>query len=411
MSICIICREEKDEFSDEHVIPDAMGGCYHIYNVCKGCNSIMGDKVDSKLVNHMFSKYSRFLYKLEGKTGEIPNPFDGTHHLENDTTIKFKLIPDENSVITPYMLPSTSEEKIDEYKYRINISVDDKDIDKIDNILNKKLKRLGLNSSQIVARDTTQTAKKGLTVETHSYFDLVEFKIGLLKIAYEFAVSNIEDYFYDKMAVEISNVLKNALYNQVTKYMNGGDGFTKDILKPFSSYLAFESAKHYLILFDVDGKLYCLLSIFNIFVIGIQLSETSYLSGIDTIIGINDYINKKFTIQRFLDILNKSTNYSCSYVLNFKSREDNLEFIVRSKKGKLPFYSNENGLLLFDLSGENILADEVSLIEDYFKRNPAENDGIHTEIPVPDECYLKMKPDNKMVKLTKIIEERITSKV
>lgn len=32
---CIICHSDNVEASDEHVIPEALGGVYHIYNVCK----------------------------------------------------------------------------------------------------------------------------------------------------------------------------------------------------------------------------------------------------------------------------------------------------------------------------------------------------------------------------------------
>ena len=43
---CIICHQDNQELSDEHVIPEAIGGYYHIYNVCKDCNSKLGDHVD-----------------------------------------------------------------------------------------------------------------------------------------------------------------------------------------------------------------------------------------------------------------------------------------------------------------------------------------------------------------------------
>ena len=36
---CIICHRDEQELSDEHVIPEAIGGYYHIYCVCKECNS------------------------------------------------------------------------------------------------------------------------------------------------------------------------------------------------------------------------------------------------------------------------------------------------------------------------------------------------------------------------------------
>jgi hypothetical protein len=411
MPVCIICREEKEEFSDEHIIPEAIGGCCHIYNVCKNCNSIMGNKVDDKLVNHMLSKHMRFRNGLKGKTGEIPNPFVGTHHLENDSSKKYQLLPDEKSIIRPYMLPRTCEEEINKNEYRIVISVDDKDINKVDDILNKKLERLGLNINQIISKESIQDAEKELTIETHNNFDLEKYKIGLLKIAYEFAVSKIANYFNDEIAVEISHVLKNAAYDQVTRYVNIGDGFTKEILTPFAEYLDFESNKHYLILFDFNGKLYCLLSIFYMFVVGIQLSNKSYLSELDTIIGINDYAGKTFNTHSYFDIVNKLTNYSYSYVFQFDSELDNSEFIKESTKEIFPFYSNEDGFLFFDYSGENILINETSFIINYFSNNPMKHQGTYTEIPVPEKYYLKMKSNNKIIKLVKIIEKRTNAKI
>ena len=47
---CIICHSDDVELTDEHVIPDALGGCYHVKNVCKSCNSILGRTVDINLI-------------------------------------------------------------------------------------------------------------------------------------------------------------------------------------------------------------------------------------------------------------------------------------------------------------------------------------------------------------------------
>lgn len=61
MNKCIICREKKDNLSDEHVIPDSIQGYYHIYNVCYDCNLKMGKFVDPKITNHKFIELQRFL--------------------------------------------------------------------------------------------------------------------------------------------------------------------------------------------------------------------------------------------------------------------------------------------------------------------------------------------------------------
>lgn len=78
---CIICRKENDNSSDEHVIPEAINGYYHIYDVCKDCNSRLGTDVDSTLLNHSFIEFQRFLLELKGKKGNIPNPLSGTQFI------------------------------------------------------------------------------------------------------------------------------------------------------------------------------------------------------------------------------------------------------------------------------------------------------------------------------------------
>ena len=74
---CIICHQDNQELSDEHVIPEAIGGYYHIYNVCKDCNSKLGDHVDNLLLNHWFIKAARHEKGFKGYKGYIPNPLVG----------------------------------------------------------------------------------------------------------------------------------------------------------------------------------------------------------------------------------------------------------------------------------------------------------------------------------------------
>lgn len=58
--------------SDEHVIPEAIGGYYHIYSVCKTCNSRLGDHIDKLLLNHWFIKASRYEKVLRGIVVKFP---------------------------------------------------------------------------------------------------------------------------------------------------------------------------------------------------------------------------------------------------------------------------------------------------------------------------------------------------
>ncbi len=49
--ICIFCDLEKPS-SDEHVIPESIGGCIHVYKVCKECNDLFGQTVDVVVTRH-----------------------------------------------------------------------------------------------------------------------------------------------------------------------------------------------------------------------------------------------------------------------------------------------------------------------------------------------------------------------
>lgn len=70
---CIFCKEEKskDQFSSEHVFPESIGGSYRINTVCKECNSLLGEKVDSQLADHPWVRWIRYQLDLSGKKKKI----------------------------------------------------------------------------------------------------------------------------------------------------------------------------------------------------------------------------------------------------------------------------------------------------------------------------------------------------
>ena len=135
MRTCIICRQEKTEFSDEHVIPDSMKGYYHIYTVCKTCNSDLGTKVDSKLVNHKFIEFHRYLLGIKGKSGAIPNPFAGTQTLIDDPEQKVIVEIDEKGQFTPRLLPKIPSISPSDKIENIKLTLDARDIHLKDKII------------------------------------------------------------------------------------------------------------------------------------------------------------------------------------------------------------------------------------------------------------------------------------
>ncbi len=304
--VCIICRKDKEEMSDEHVIPDSMGGFYHIFNVCKTCNSRMGEKVDSPLVNHKLTELYRFSQEIEGKSGKIPNPFSGIFMEQGESEVKARVDVNKAGKLEVLYHPVINLKENEGVIQSIEISVDSKDEANIDKILQKILKRKGIPASSIVKGDQRREIRTG-GVGGRWEVDILKFKIGLLKIAYEFAIDSIPSYFEDLDAIKISQILENAEYERVKEYVKIGSGLQAEVFSPFADYLDLPSKKHYLILTPTDGGLLCLVKLHNLFTIGVILSNRSYFDFTETLIGINDIDGKSFRKLKIGDLISECT--------------------------------------------------------------------------------------------------------
>ena len=138
---CIICHRDEVELSDEHVIPDAIGGYYHIYNVCKNCNSNLGNCVDSYLLKHWLIIGARHNKRLAGKTNKIPNPLIGDGHLEDGTKVRME--EDKSGKLAVRILPKSPEISPDGKTF--SITVDAKDEKLIESMKRKAMKKLGIS--------------------------------------------------------------------------------------------------------------------------------------------------------------------------------------------------------------------------------------------------------------------------
>lgn len=302
--LCIICRENKEEMSDEHVIPDSLGGCYHIFNVCKTCNSEMGAKVDAPLVNHKLTELYRFAQELEGKSGSIPNPFSGILMEEGNPEVKARVdVNDEGKLEVLYHPVIKLKEDAGEV-HSIEIAVDSKDEGKIDEILKKIIKRKGIPQSAITKGERRREIRTGW-VGGKWGIDILKFKIGLLKIAYEFSVDSIPSYFADSDAIAISKILKDADYEAAKEYVKIGSGLQPEIFAPFADYLDLSSKKHYLILTSTEFGLLCLVKLHDLFSIGIVLSSRKMLDFTETVVGVNDIEGKNFRKLRMPVLINE----------------------------------------------------------------------------------------------------------
>lgn len=302
--LCIICRKDKEDMSDEHVIPDSMGGFYHIFNVCKTCNSKMGEKVDSPLVNHKLTELYRFTQEIESKSGSIPNPFSGIFMEKGDPEFKARVDVSKEGKLEVLYHPVIKLKEDAGVVQSIEIAVDSKDEGMIDGILQKIIKRKGISESAIVKGERRREIRTGV-FSGRWEIDILKFKIGLLKIAYEFAVDSIPDFFTDADAIKISGILKNADYEGVKEYVKIGSGLQPEIFESFAGYLDLSSKKHYLILTPAEFGLLCLIKLHDLFSIGVVLSKRKFLDFTEALVGVNDIDGGSFRKLRMPDLINE----------------------------------------------------------------------------------------------------------
>lgn len=305
---CIICREKKEkvEMSDEHVIPDSLNGYYHIYNVCKECNSSMGRFVDAPLVNHLLSKFYRSNEKISGKTGYIPNPLDCMFTHSSDFDIKYKMVADKDDDLKLKQIPFVSPFEKDEYGNinKFNIIVDSSDEEQIKKIYNKIAKRNNLDKYEVTHSIINQEVDSKVAFKGELIFDTRNFKLGLLKIAYEFAVDSKPNYFIDHSATIISKMLKEHDLKNIDYFVKD-NGLNFDTIKKFNKIFDFEKNNHILFLFSFKKYLMCMVHLEKTFSTIIMLSKNMPLDELEWLVGINDISLKKFKKYKLLDYLSE----------------------------------------------------------------------------------------------------------
>ena len=292
---CIICHTDNSELSDEHVFPDAIGGGYHIYTVCKKCNSFLGEAVDNPLTDHIIIKLFREDYKLAGKTGKIPSfLLDSEIQNKDNPEEKMKFYIDENNELKLKYLPNTKEVIDENGNTKFEVKVDYSDKDRLAKIQEKKIDRYQKKGFSANLSKPEIVSQKGMTIQSELKFDLLKYRIGLLKIAYESMCDFFPEYENDIYGLQISDILRKARYEDVNNFVNIGNGFEDNelfrIIKIFPVDL---SNKHtiFFIFFEQAG-LYCFISLFDTIKVGVKMSDKNYIGYGSVIFITNDYVTK-----------------------------------------------------------------------------------------------------------------------
>lgn len=194
---CIFCLEEKPG-SVEHIFPLAIGGSITTSRLCRDCNAELGDSVDADLVKHPLILFERWQRGLAGNSGQIPDPIRPLlQNAELNDGSGQRVIPSmiKDGVFDTRLVYHATETRISGGDILRQISIDARDSHKLPDIITRHRKRDGLpalGSEELEAEIAAIMASGSRKIERpaikgNCLVDIVRFRLGLLKIAYELA--------------------------------------------------------------------------------------------------------------------------------------------------------------------------------------------------------------------------------
>lgn len=395
---CIICHKEDAELTDEHIIPKSLGGYMHSWHVCKDCNSKFGEKVDTYLTSNLLIQFARNKYQLKGQSGQaVPSPLEGV--ATDDSGKKYRVAASEDGKLTPHLFPSKP--VLSEDGKSISVSADITDAAKIHDMIVKYCKRNGIDYSKLATQRKEVRQEPSPLLHYSFTIDIYRFRLPLLKIAYEFCAELIPDYVNDPSAIRVSQILQDANIDELKELNYIGDGMHDIISLPFKNQVDFDNPhRHYIILQNEFGKLFCFVRLFNIISIGIQMSEHEYPLPNDMVIAINDFEKKSVDIYNLEELSQKSSGKQDIFAVFPKEWNK----FLQECPIKMSFYAGKDGYnICYQSNGKPIgtlpqLMAQWTNIDDMYEGN----DFVVT-YHVNGEFFFLLSPFNKLVPVEKII--------
>ena len=210
---CIFCHESEKEFkngnswSKEHIIPYALGNhSLKIYNVCQKCNSGLGSNVDAYVNNHFLIAIIRQSLKLKSEEGNIPNPFatgkddeGNIIRVSDDFELSMEPVPKVNDGV--FKLQATDRESAKK-------------------VIKTKLDRKGFDEKEIDSIMKTVDITPSMPYQPNVRYDFTiepaRFELEIIKIAYEYAITKLnDDYSKDPRAEELRVFLNKAINGEM----------------------------------------------------------------------------------------------------------------------------------------------------------------------------------------------------
>ncbi len=405
---CIICRKKNVLRSDEHIIPMSLGGYAHTWNVCKDCNSNFGSFVDKKLINHYLITWERYFYKLKGESKKaVKSPLEGTFAGADGEPYR---VIEENGFMVPHMLRPTFTLTPDGKQVTMAVDPKTKDPKKI---LEKYCKDNGLlyDPAQTIISSVQSSDSPWLNVSTT--IDMSSFRLGMVKMAYEFAAELIPGYLSDPEAIKIASILENSSYDRIDEIEFGGNGITDIFPMIFKDVIDFTKKKrHYIFLANISGKMYCFVKLFDVFCLGIKLSDKSYPLADDNVILINDFENNSIHLFTILELISRVSSFeSCGF--SFMGDIDTKLQVIGGERG-IGIYSASDGYnLCFYPNGKIMgsLSKVLSTIPVGQVDNQVIDGKSRTTYHINGSICFCMAPTKELLPLKEIILESSITKI
>lgn len=245
-SKCVICKcdfgeNDKNPQSDEHLIPEFLGGKFKVGILCKICNNAMGSGFEDRLAQSFLGKAHANKYQIKGKSGKIPNsPLVGTYQHDNkkifftpDYKIKTHyslecIQNDDNGIVFSGHIDASDLESSKKQVVASVIRAFNKQGKKVDDVNIYKQVSQMIDNSKI-------NIEYNPTINGQIVIDFHDIELLLLKLAYETlcihlgeAVSN--DEFFDGWRLS----LKEQKLTSSIEY--GSDNFFERITSIFDSF-------------------------------------------------------------------------------------------------------------------------------------------------------------------------------
>ncbi|MBN2571541.1 MAG: HNH endonuclease [Ignavibacteriales bacterium] len=305
---CILCCKDFDNSkkTEEHIFPESIGGNICLWEMCKNCNSHLGKNVDAPMINNFQIEAKRQLLKLSGKKGHIPNPLeDGVLSSDPSQKVKYKFkngLPD-----SLYIVPNFKYRQDENGNNTIQIILDKKDEHKLPEILEKIKKRTSKNGKPVEFSNIKKFEGRDENpwMKMTKIFNLYDWQRCVIKIAYEMTYRKLGvNYLYNPIAIRIRELLKKEKIDKTDLEDAKLKGNINLANASFNISFVDDPNCLYVVFLPIDGKLICLVRIFDVFEGFIITDDTCNESfPVDGEIIKIDVINKSKEELKFIDFI------------------------------------------------------------------------------------------------------------